>query len=381
LDRFSRVKKKYNLTRVNYITVNMKDYLQPFDFEKCPKSRLPQGLYDLFQEMSNVTMYQRAISQFGIDTDVLPFSGVNKQSLVEARQLLLEISECIKEDIEISKEGIKADFDKLTAVKEKISELSSRFYELIPLARFKDQIAPPIGNQHAIKQQFDLLESLTNIEFASKVLLGALLRQKEMNPIDYVYHAMNIMIEALDKESPEYEVIRTYIDNTRNVEYNYNRDQYEIANIFKVQRKGEAEMIQAFKEVPNHYLLFHGSMMFNFIGILSQGLKIAPPEAPATGYMFGKGVYFADMFDKSFAYAARGYGQQESFLMMMCEVVLGKQKELLQAEYIEKLEHPYHSVKGCGRRGPGYKHTITLPNGVKIPYGKVIDYCEGNPEK
>lgn len=30
-------------------------------------------------------MYQRAINQFGIDTNVLPFSGVNKQSLVEAR--------------------------------------------------------------------------------------------------------------------------------------------------------------------------------------------------------------------------------------------------------------------------------------------------------
>ena len=87
-------------------------------------------------------------------------------------------------------------------------------------------------------------------------------------------------------------------------------------------------MIQAYKEVPNHFLLYHGSMMFNFIGILSQGLKIAPPEAPATGYMFGKGVYFADMFDKSFAYAARGYCQQESFLMLMCEVVLGKSKEV-----------------------------------------------------
>ena len=47
-------------------------------------------------------------------------------------------------------------------------------------------------------------------------------------------------------------------------------------------------MIQAYKEVPNHFLLYHGSMMFNFIGILSQGLKIAPPEAPATGYMFGR---------------------------------------------------------------------------------------------
>jgi hypothetical protein len=121
--------------------------------------------------------------------------------------------------------------------------------------------------------------------------------------------------------------------------------------------------------------------MFNYLGILSQGLRIAPPEAPVTGYMFGKGVYFADMFDKSFPYAARGYNQQDSFLMILCEVVLGKSKELNQAEYIEKLDPPYLSVKGCGRRGPGYKHTLILPNGVKLPYGPVIDYHEGNVEK
>lgn len=91
LDRFSRVKKKYNLTRVNYVTVNMKDYLQPFDYDKSPKSRLRQEIYDLFQEISNVTMYQRAFQGYGIDPTVLPFSGVKKQSLVEARQILLEI--------------------------------------------------------------------------------------------------------------------------------------------------------------------------------------------------------------------------------------------------------------------------------------------------
>jgi hypothetical protein len=32
--------------------------------------------------------------------------------------------------------------------------------------------------------------------------------------------------------------------------------------------------------------------------VLSPGLRIAPPEAPVSGYMFGKGVYFADMFSK-----------------------------------------------------------------------------------
>jgi poly [ADP-ribose] polymerase len=44
--------------------------------------------------------------------------------------------------------------------------------------------------------------------------------------------------------------------------------------------------------------------MTNMLGIMSQGLRIAPPEAPTTGYMFGKGVYFADMFDKSAAYTS-----------------------------------------------------------------------------
>jgi hypothetical protein len=49
-------------------------------------------------------------------------------------------------------------------------------------------------------------------------------------------------------------------------------------------------------------LLWHGSRTTNYAGILSQGLRIAPPEAPVTGYMFGKGIYFADMVSKSANY-------------------------------------------------------------------------------
>ena len=32
-------------------------------------------------------------------------------------------------------------------------------------------------------------------------------------------------------------------------------------------------------------LLWHGSRLTNYVGILNQGLRIAPPEAPVTGYM------------------------------------------------------------------------------------------------
>ena len=88
----------------------------------------------------------------------------------------MEIQELLNEDQQLSKEGINADYDKLAACKEKVCELSSRYYELIPLAAYKNQIAPPLNYAHLIKNQYDMLESLTNIEYASKMLLAALLR-------------------------------------------------------------------------------------------------------------------------------------------------------------------------------------------------------------
>ena len=64
---------------------------------------------------------------------------------------------------------------------------------------------------------------------------------------------------------------------------------------------------KAFKKLHNRMLLWHGSRTSNFAGILSQGLRIAPPEAPVTGYMFGKGIYFADMVSKSANYCQASF--------------------------------------------------------------------------
>lgn len=73
------------------------------------------------------------------------------------------------------------------------------------------------------------------------------------------------------------------------------------------------------KKIGNNMLLWHGSRVSNFVGILSQGLRIAPPEAPASGYLFGKGIYLADMAEKSINYC-RSHGQ-ESALILLIEVI------------------------------------------------------------
>ena len=62
----------------------------------------------------------------------------------------------------------------------------------------------------------------------------------------------------------------------------------ELLDVFVLDRPGETEAYAAYADMPDKRLLWHGSRLSNYVGILSQGLRIAPPEAPVTGYMFGK---------------------------------------------------------------------------------------------
>jgi poly [ADP-ribose] polymerase len=55
-----------------------------------------------------------------------------------------------------------------------------------------------------------------------------------------------------------------------------------VIHAFKLEREGEEKLFNP-KNLRNRMLLWHGSIFSNFVGILSQGLKIAPPEAPDSG--------------------------------------------------------------------------------------------------
>jgi len=52
------------------------------------------------------------------------------------------------------------------------------------------------------------------------------------------------------------------------------------------------------------------------VGILNKGLQIAPPEAPVTGYMFGKGIYFTDVASKSANYCHAKRDSPEGLLLL-----------------------------------------------------------------
>jgi len=135
-----------------------------------------------------------------------------------------------------------------------------------------------------------------------------------------------------------------------------------------VKRRGEAARYRPFSKLHNRQLLWHGSRVSNFAGILSQGLRIAPPEAPATGYMFGKGIYFADMVSKSANYCFANHGNPRG-LLLLCEVALGNMYEKKTSEYVTKLPTGKHSTKGLGKTHPDPSKTHVTSAKVEIPLG------------
>ena len=81
-------------------------------------------------------------------------------------------------------------------------------------------------------------------------------------------------------------------------------------------------------------------------------MRIAPPEAPASGYNFGKGVYFADLAGKSVNYC-RTYQSNGIGLLLLAEVACGVPRQLGPPDHnAANLPAGTHCTQAVGRRRP-----------------------------
>jgi len=170
-------------------------------------------------------------------------------------------------------------------------------------------------------------------------------------------------MQPLERDTEIFRLLEEYVQTTHAATHSY----YTLTILFKVER--EKEEGRFYKKMHNRMLLWHGSRLTNWVGILSQGLRIAPLEAPVFGYMFGKGVYFADMVSKSANYCC-STREQNVGCMLLCDVAFGNPDELLHADFnASKLPANKHR-KGCGSTQPDpktYRDLNTVPVGKGFP--------------
>ncbi len=59
-----------------------------------------------------------------------------------------------------------------------------------------------------------MLQTLIDVEMASKILLGALSKKEEMNPLEYCLLASGASLKHLSPKSEEFLTIKNYALNT-----------------------------------------------------------------------------------------------------------------------------------------------------------------------
>lgn len=148
-------------------------------------------------------------------------------------------------------------------------QLSNKYYRLLPPTNQKKGIMP-LRNKQTIDQEMARLNTISYFTFSSNVILAAKRRASEIHPLDYCYRALNCRLNEIDDTSLEYKMVKKYMLTTAD------RTTYEIANLFSIDRAGEAERFDSISNKSNCKLLWHGSHTHNFLGLLKQGLRTKP---------------------------------------------------------------------------------------------------------
>uniref|UniRef100_A0A914LP61 Poly [ADP-ribose] polymerase n=1 Tax=Meloidogyne incognita TaxID=6306 RepID=A0A914LP61_MELIC len=316
------------------------------------KSKLPREIKELISLVFDVKAMQNAMMEFEIDLEKMPLGRLSKNHILKAYKVLKDLQFALEKP-----EGPS---------KNEVLDFTNRFYTLIPHALGFGP--PPFIDSHEILiSKTSMLDSLLDIEIAYNILKtdqNEIEENGTKDIFDLHYSKLNCCMEVLDKKSEEFGLINRYLANTHASTHTI---KLEIINVLKIQRLMEVKNFK--KEMGNRYLLWHGSRLTNYAGILSQGLRIAPPEAPVTGYMFGKGIYFADMVTKSanYCYAMSGEG-----LLLLCDVALGEIQEEVDAKDLKKPKRGKNSVKGIGGTFPNPKENVQFDE-MTIPCGKPIN--------
>lgn len=316
------------------------------EYRHAQSSTLDKRIENLLKLLIDEKIMKNLMVILNLDAIKMPLAKIGSKQIKDARFVLNEIEQRMEN-------GESASY---------LKTLSTKFYHLIP-----HTLTRHIDSKQMLNEKRKLLEELGELHFTYELInkdSGAAVN----NTLDEIYTNLNVQIGPLDSDSDEFGAIKKYLGN------NPFKHDMEIEDIFKIERNEEED--DPMEGVPtNRWLLWHGSRITSFAKILKEGLKILDKDG-----MFGKGIYFADVADKSAKYChaheTNGIG-----LMVLCEVALGKEFECY--EILKKLPDGFNSIFAVGKRRFPEEYSgselkilekikTTQIDGVNIPKGMPV---------
>lgn len=322
----------------------------PDDDYEPPECTLEQPIQDLMGLIFNQQYFQATMSALNYDAKKMPLGKLSKATIMRGFQQLKDLA-ALMDDSSLASSKWNMPLGPA------MEHLSNTYYSFIP-HDFGRNRPPIISNDVMLKKEIELLESLSDMKDATDIMkIDRKSKSREtIHPLDRQFQTLGMEeMTTLKRNSNEFSMLANYLNESRGATHHMS---YKVEQIFRIERKGEK---QRFDQSPyasiksDRRLLWHGSRCTNFGGILSQGLRIAPPEAPVSGYMFGKGIYLADMSSKSAGYCC-SHNSGGYALLLLCEAELGDpMQKLTNASYTageEAKKKGMVSTWGQGETGP-----------------------------
>ena len=263
----------------------VKDEVKDEEEEEKVESKLPRQTQRLIELIFNSNHFNAVLEQIGYNANKLPLGKLSKATLKTGFEHLNELASLIKHpNLAQNKYN--------TSQHEAIEDFSNKYYSTIP-HEFGRNRPPLIDNNDILRSEIAMLDTLTDMEVANQIMKTTGDKGKDsesVNMLDKRFQELNMNeMTPLDHKSSEYKALASYLVKSSGTSHGI---RYRLEEIFRIDRTGEGERFAKSKFAKMHKkdrrLLWHGSRTTNFGGILSQGLRIAPPEAPVNGYAFGK---------------------------------------------------------------------------------------------
>lgn len=286
---FSQKRDRYGILKISQHPRDV--ILKNFSFlNSSIPAQLPYEVVNVMKLICNYTYLSRVYSGFNVD---MPLGQVSQKTIESARQVLADV-----QNMQIKLKEAKAQYSNKSKLLEargmyiyiylykllfkswlnlllyhtdwefKIAQKCLEYARLLPRRDSGNKPVRSLLNNN-LKEELSMIEDLSYVGFAANVILAAKHHIDSTNPLQYAYQALNCSLRKIESDAAEHQLIKKYIQSTSN-------GNYDLVHLLGVNRADEENRFRPFEKEENRMLLWHGSRIGNFMGILKQGLRVCP---------------------------------------------------------------------------------------------------------
>lgn len=217
--------------------------------------KLSTNVQELIRLIFNEGLFDATLAELNYDAKKQPLGSLSKRNIERGLEKLTQLSEAIGK-------GSTNDID----------TLSGAYYSLIPHIFSRSKRPLPIDNMEIVRSELDVLTSLSEMKVGFNIMNRP--NNSDINRIDIRFDGLNLdKLESLDRTTTEYKRLCNLVQSSHGSTHRCFKA--SVGDIFTIERVNEEKIFE--KSSPkngNRVLLFHGSRLCNYAGILSEGLCI-----------------------------------------------------------------------------------------------------------